>query len=778
MSQVITITFAPGRRTAIAAEPLEQWAYGQRLQFAGLDLPESYQVDFSNFEFCGSSIPRVGGADGVSVPVEVLASGRNVYAFIWLQDATSGARAYRATVRVIPGPAPDPEESPEEQSAVTEAINALNTAAESIPELVEAAVEEATASGDFSGVFWATYGETTAAEVAQAITQKKLVMTKRTDRYFYLSYVERFGSVPLNYWFVNVRLGVNSAYSTLYLSSTDTWEVGVQNGSIASLASPAFTGTPTAPTAGPGTDSDQLATTAFVQAAIGEIPEPGQTISEELKQALLQIARKVAYIDDQGSVYYQDLYDALYPPKELVSISAVFTQGQTVVYDTASLDSLKSMLVVTGTYDDQSTETIPSTGYTLSGTLTAGTSTITVTCDGKTTTFTVQVTHQPGVYAVTNNLTGCVNSNTAASVTEGGSYSGTITASAGYMMTGATVSITMGGTDITGTAYSNGTISIASVSGALVITVTAVAVTLSSISAVYTQSVTVYPNTSLNSLKNDLVVTATYSDSSTATVAAADYTLSGTLTAGTSTITVTYQSKTTTFTVTVTASIVPSGYTAYDYVAYTGSNKSSASESEMILTKVFDDLTSVKIDFDFMPLKSQTGGTAHLVGGRQGNSSAGNGYLVAIYCRTDTKRVSAFSHGTAIGIDNIPTIAVNSKSHVTLDPGSASPSTLTVDESSQTGAWTTSNTINQSLAICGTMQGGSKTLNYFAGIGILRIYDTSDTKIGEYVPCVRDADSVIGLYDTVTETFYTAATLDYVTVGGASCEYSVGSWEV
>lgn len=282
----------------------------------------------------------------------------------------------------------------------------------------------------------------------------------------------------------------------------------------------------------------------------------GPGVTEDLRAALLQLARKVAYIDDQGETYYQDLYDALYQPKELVSISAVFTQGQTVIYDTANLDSLKQMLVVTGTYDDQSTETIPSTDYTISGTLTPGTSTITVTCDGKTTTFTVQVTHQPGVYAVTNNLTGCVNSNSASSVTEGDSYSGTISASAGYMMTGATVSITMGGVDITSTAYSNGTISIASVTGVLVISVTAVAVTLSFISADYTQSGTVYDTDTLDSLKADLVVTAHYSDSSTATVAADAYTLSGELTEGTSTITVSYSGKAATFNVTVTANPV------------------------------------------------------------------------------------------------------------------------------------------------------------------------------------------------------------------------------
>lgn len=40
-------------------------------------------------------------------------------------------------------------------------------------------------------------------------------------------------------------------------------------------ASPALTGTPTAPTAAPGTNTTQLATTAFVEAAVGGIAPPG-----------------------------------------------------------------------------------------------------------------------------------------------------------------------------------------------------------------------------------------------------------------------------------------------------------------------------------------------------------------------------------------------------------------------------------------------------------------------------------------------------------------------
>ena len=75
-------------------------------------------------------------------------------------------------------------------------------------------------------------------------------------------------------------------------------------------------------------------------------------------------------------------------------------------------------------------------------------------------------------------------------------------------------------------------------------------VTLKSISAVYNQGdKSIYPTTSLDSLKNNLVVTAAYSDNSTSTIT--DYSLSGTLTVGTSEITVTYQEKTTTFNVTV-----------------------------------------------------------------------------------------------------------------------------------------------------------------------------------------------------------------------------------
>ena len=128
--------------------------------------------------------------------------------------------------------------------------------------------------------------------------------------------------------------------------------------------------------------------------AIEEISQSGGGITEAVKVALLNCFSHVAWIDENGQTYYDALEDALYdvPAPTLTSISAVYTQSGTV-YDTDTLDSLKSDLVVTAHYSDSSTSTVASTDYTLSGTLTQGTSTIIVTYQGQTDTFNVTVTH-------------------------------------------------------------------------------------------------------------------------------------------------------------------------------------------------------------------------------------------------------------------------------------------------------------------------------------------------------------------------------------------------
>lgn len=113
----------------------------------------------------------------------------------------------------------------------------------------------------------------------------------------------------------------------------------------------------------------------------------GSDLTPAVKTALLDCFANVAWATEDGQQYYDALADALYG---LQSISAVYTQSGTV-YDTDSLDSLKADLVVTALYGDGSTQTVPAESYTLSGTLTEGTSTITVSYGGKTATFDVVV---------------------------------------------------------------------------------------------------------------------------------------------------------------------------------------------------------------------------------------------------------------------------------------------------------------------------------------------------------------------------------------------------
>ena len=259
----------------------------------------------------------------------------------------------------------------------------------------------------------------------------------------------------------------------------------------------------------------------------------GSGITAAGKQALIDLLEKVAYIDEDGQDYLDALEAALFPPANLVSISAVYTQTSSV-FAGDDLDDLKDDLVVTAHYDDGSSEVV--TTYTLSGELSDNPSIITVSYGGKTTTFSVALT------------------------------------------------------------------------------------VVSSISAVYTQSGTVYDTDTLDSLKADLVVTATYTDQSTATVASTDYTLSGTLTGGTSTITATYGGKADTFTVTVVLYSIPNGthdYTGTSDTDYNG--RSIAVSGSHHVTYIHSNSTSSKqagtyAIFDTVSLNAAAGDSANLSG--------------------------------------------------------------------------------------------------------------------------------------------------------------------
>ena len=145
----------------------------------------------------------------------------------------------------------------------------------------------------------------------------------------------------------------------------------------------------------------QTDTTLTLSGVAADAKKTGDEISDLMSQitnsmpyavkvALDNLLARNAYEDDDALADYA-VFHAWATSINLVSISAVFEQGENVVYASDSLDSLKQYLTVTASYDNGTTEEI--NGYTLSGTLEEETSTITVTYQGETATFTVTVTN-------------------------------------------------------------------------------------------------------------------------------------------------------------------------------------------------------------------------------------------------------------------------------------------------------------------------------------------------------------------------------------------------
>lgn len=152
------------------------------------------------------------------------------------------------------------------------------------------------------------------------------------------------------------------------------------------------------------------------------------------------------------------------PDATLTGISATYSGGD--VPAGTELTELTGIEVV-ATYDDGNTSAVA--GYTLSGEITKGENTIIVAYGGMTATFVV--TGVAKSYAITNSLTNVTNSNAASIVEENASYTATLTVTDGYELN--TVTVTMGGEDVTADVYVDGVVNISAVTGDVVITATA-----------------------------------------------------------------------------------------------------------------------------------------------------------------------------------------------------------------------------------------------------------------------------------------------------------------
>lgn len=121
--------------SSVRVSGLWQWDYGQVLRIQGLNLPMAAEIHFSLRETGGEAVTRIGvtkdGVTDVVIPDSMLensgvTSNYNIYAFVYLTDATSGQTEYKITLSVKARPKPEAFDTPEEAELFREAIAAVN----------------------------------------------------------------------------------------------------------------------------------------------------------------------------------------------------------------------------------------------------------------------------------------------------------------------------------------------------------------------------------------------------------------------------------------------------------------------------------------------------------------------------------------------------------------------------------------------------------------------------------------------------------------------------
>ena len=175
---------------------------------------------------------------------------------------------------------------------------------------------------------------------------------------------------------------------------------------------------------------------------VDEIIDSGSGLSTDAKMALLNCFEHVAWIDEHGQTYYDTLHDALFP--SAVSISATFTPGSHVFYETDSLDALRPYLIVRATMPDSTVEIV--TDYILTGSMAVGTNTITVRYQGLTDTFEVTtqanpayieaVFTQPSATIYTDDSLDSLKSNLVVTYYSAPGATGTVLADSAYTLVG------------------------------------------------------------------------------------------------------------------------------------------------------------------------------------------------------------------------------------------------------------------------------------------------------------------------------------------------------
>ena len=299
-------------------------------------------------------------------------------------------------------------------------------------------------------------------------------------------------------------------------------------------------------------------------------------------------------------------------------IAARMPPGVHTIYAGDSLDSLRPYLIVSALYNSGVNKVLEEFEYALSGDLsTRGNKTLTASFEGKSDSFTVNVV----ALAVTSISASYDSTHTVYAGDSLDSIKPYTTVTATYN-SGSIENVTS--FSLSGDISSSGTKTITASYGGRsdTFSVSVVALAVTSISASYDSTRTVYAGDSLDSLKPYTTVTATYNSGSTENVTS--FSLSGNISSsGTKTITVSYGGKTTTFSVSVVALAVTSISASYDstHTVYAGDSLDSLKPYTTV-TATYNNGTTENVTSFSLSGDISTSGTKTITASYSGKTTA------------------------------------------------------------------------------------------------------------------------------------------------------------
>lgn len=503
----------------------------------------------------------------------------------------------------------------------------------------------------------------------------------------------------------------------------------------------------------------------------------GGGLSDEIKLAWKNALKEIAYIADvhpytDALITLLDAEDT--PPtqvKTLTSITATYSGGNVPVG--IAVSNLTG-IVVTAHYSDGSAQNV--TGYTLSGTISKGTNTVTVSYGGKTTTISVTGAEQ------TKTLSSISATYGGGSVEEGTAVTSLtgITVTAKYS-DDSTQKVT--GYSLSGTiAVGSNTITVNYLGKTTTFTVTGTAKpvtrTLQSITATYTGGF-VDVGTPAASI-NGIVVTGHY-NIEPLTEVVTGWSISGTVANGKNAFIIMYNGKTTTISIVGFEPVQEydpesEGYELYDYIGIT----LSAGNSSPIITNISDKFfQTYDIDIEFGTVNSEKSDARAFIGSRPsaGAQNTWDTNSFAVFYRPDLKRITYWLYG----IDSN-----NHNKYIDLDADGRhlfsyryDDATITVDDKSLSVDTKPYSSVEQAmneqlpLALYGYNQPDAETyyasLRFSFNLGEIVIKNPrTGQKVYDLKPCKKISTGTLGFYDTVNGVFS----------GTTDGRYRGGMWDV